>query len=129
MRREHTLARLFRALSGQTQEELAEEIGVSRSHIAQIELGDVVPSPEHLRGMAESAGSTVADGEKMLRFHETRRSPRQRWGRGRNAEELFDEMAEEVRSDAGMVYERILTLPLPDSVPKPEDREAAEELF
>jgi transcriptional regulator with XRE-family HTH domain len=129
MRGEQRLARLLRALSGKTQEEVAEEIGVYRSHIAQIELGEVVPGPEHLAAMAESAGISVADGEELLGLYETRRRPRRRWGRGRDAEELLDRMAEGLRSDAGTVYERLLTLQLPGSLPKPEDREGAEELF
>ncbi len=127
MRRENILARLLRALSGKTQKEMAEEIHVEQSLIAQIELGDVVPSPEHLYGMAESAGITLAEGEEILDLYETRRRGRRR--RGLSAEDFLDEMAQGMRSRADAAYRRLLTLPLPDSAPKAEDRQRAEELF
>jgi tetratricopeptide (TPR) repeat protein/DNA-binding XRE family transcriptional regulator len=129
MRREQRLARLFRALSGDSQDRLAEALGSARSLVAQIELGDVVASPEQLAVMARRAGLSVADGDEVLGVVDRRRRRRRRWGRGRTAEERLDRMAEAVRSHAGAVYERLLTLPRPESLPRPEDRAEAEELF
>jgi tetratricopeptide (TPR) repeat protein/DNA-binding XRE family transcriptional regulator len=127
MRREHRLARLLRALSGKTQEHLAEETGVYRSLIAQIELGEVLPSREHLDAMAASAGITLPDGERMLRLYETLSRSRRRWGR--DAGEILDGMTERLRSQAGAAYQRLLTLSLPESLPTSGDRERAEELM
>jgi transcriptional regulator with XRE-family HTH domain len=127
MRREHTLARLLRALSGKTQEQLAEEIGVTRSLIAQIEQGEVVPSRDHLEAMAESAGITLSDAEEILRLYETYRRAPQRWGGP--AGRLLDRMAETLRAHADAAYQRFLTLPLPDSFPTVWDEERAKELF
>jgi transcriptional regulator with XRE-family HTH domain len=127
MRRENILARHLRALSGKTQKEIAEEIGVEPPLIAQIELGQVVPGREHLHRMAASAGITLAQGEEILRHYETLHRGRRR--RGLSAEDFLDEMALGLRSRAGAAYRRLLTLPLPDSPPKAEDRRRAEELF
>jgi len=67
MRREQRLARLFRALSGDTQEELAAKIGTSRNLVTQFETGEVAADPEYLEAMAKQAGIAVADGEQLLR--------------------------------------------------------------
>ncbi len=127
MTREQRLARLFRALSGDTQEEFGEEIGASRTLISQIENGEVVAGPEYLEAMARRAGITIADGEQHLRLYETQRRARLRWGRAAN--DLFDWMAAGLRSQAETAYQRLLTLPLPEKLPKAEDRERAEKLF
>jgi transcriptional regulator with XRE-family HTH domain len=127
MRRETKLARMLRAFSGRTQEQLAADLGVTQSLIAQIELGEVSPSPEHLYAMAKRAGITLPEAEVLLRQHEAfLRAPRRR---GRSAEDLFDGLAEELRSRARAAYRRFLTLPLPESAPRAEDRLRAEELF
>ena len=127
MRREQRLARLLRALSGDTQEELAGKIGTSRNLVAQLETGEVLAAPEYLEAMAREAGITVADGEELLRRYDTQRRARHRWGR--DAGEVFDRMAAVLRSHAESAYEHTLTLRLPEVFPQPEDRERAEELF
>jgi transcriptional regulator with XRE-family HTH domain len=127
MKREHYLARVFRALSGRTQGEMAEEIGVNVSNIGQIEQGQVVPSAESLRGMASAAGLTVADGEEILTLADTLRKKRLRPGVG--IEDLLDEAADTLRSQLQSTFRRLLTLPLPGDPPKPEDRREAAELF
>jgi len=127
MRREQRLARLFRALIEDTQDELAEKLGVFRTLISQFENGDVVADPEHLEAMAKEAGITVGDGEKLLRVYETQQRARRRWGR--SADGVFERMAAGLRSQAEAAYRRFLTLPLPDRPPKLEDRERVEERF
>jgi tetratricopeptide (TPR) repeat protein len=127
MRRENMLARLIRALSGKSQPQLAEEIEVYPSLIGQFETGDALPGHQHLEAMAKCAGITLADAEDNLRLFETRRKARRRWGR--NAGELLDRMAAGLRSNAEAAYQDILTLPLQDPSPAPEDSERAEELF
>ena len=77
--------------------------------------------------MARRARLTLADAEEILRLGETRQRARRRWGR--NAGEVFDRMAAGLRSHAEAAYEHLLTLPLPDLFPVPEDRERAEELL
>ena len=127
MRREHTLARLLRALTGKTQEQLAEDIGVNRSLVAQIEQGEVVPGRDQLAAMAGIAGITLSNAEEILSLYETRRRSPQRWGGP--AVELLDQMTERLRAHAGVAYQRLLTLPLPDTPPNAWDRERAEALF
>lgn len=127
MRREQVLARLLRALSGMTQEQIGGEIGVHASLIAQFELGRAVPGRDHLERMAKAARLTLRDAEEVLRLGEALQQPRQR--RGEGAEDLLDELAQEARSKAGTGYEHLLRLPVPGSSPQDEDRQLAEELF
>jgi len=127
MRREQVLARLLRAFSGMTQEQIGQEIGVHASLIAQFELGRAVPGRDHLEGLAKAARLTLRDAEEILRLGEELQQPRRR--RGEGAEDLLDELAEEARAKAGAGYERLLRLPSPGSAPQAEDRQRAEELF
>jgi transcriptional regulator with XRE-family HTH domain len=127
MKRENLKARLLRAVSGKTQEQLGEEIGVHPGLIGQIEQGKVLAKPDYLERVAASAGITSADAEELLRRYETLRTSRRR--RGRSAEDLLEGLAEDLRSHARESYERLVILPLPDSVPRAEDRVRAAELF
>lgn len=127
MRREQVLARLLRAFSGMTQEQMGQEIGVHTSLIAQFELGRAVPGRDHLEGLAKAARLTLRDAEEILRLGEKLQQPRHR--RGEGAEDLIDELAEEARAKAGTGYQRLLRLPSPGSSPQDEDRQQAEELF
>jgi len=127
MQREHLLARLLRALSGKSQERISEEIGLHPSHVAQFELGLVMPAPKHLERLAAGAGITLREAEEILSLYEAfRRSPRQR---GRSAGEPLDRLVEGVRIHTGAAYRRVLNLPLPEILPKPEERTRAEELW
>ena len=127
MRRENLLARLLRALSGKSQEEISEEIGVYPSLIGQFERGQVLPSRQHLDRLARSAGLALRGAEEILNLYEVlRRNPRRQ---GRSAGHLFQGLAEEIRAHTEGVYRRILTLPLPDVLPSPEDRQRASELW
>jgi len=127
MKRENLKARLLRALSGKTQEQLGEEIGVDPGLLGQIEQGRVLARPDYLERLAASAGITATDAEDLLCRYETLRASRRR--RGRNAEDLLEELAEDLRSHLRASYQRLETLPLPESAPRPEDRVRAAELF
>jgi len=127
MRRETKLARLLRAVSGPTQEQLAADLGVAQSLIAQIELGEVVPSTATLHAMAGRAGITLAEAEVLLRLYEACRRASRR--RGRSADDLLEGLADDVRTRAHAAYRRLLTLPLPDQTPRAEEREEATTLF
>lgn len=80
MKQEHVIARLLRALSGKTQEQTAEDLGVDSSFIAQVELGKVLPSQDHLEKLAAGVGLTMADAEIILRLFQALRDPRFREG-------------------------------------------------
>ncbi len=121
------IARLLRALSGKSQEQLGKEVGVSPSLIAQFETGKVLPSREHLELLAEGAGLTLREAQDVLSLCEALRRSHRRRG-GRSAEDLFQALAEDVRAHAESVYRRVLTLPLPVSHPRAEDRQRAEAL-
>ncbi len=127
MKRENLKARLLRALSGKTQEQLGEEIGVDPGLLGQIEQGRVLARPDYLERLAASAGITAADAEDLLCHYETLRAARRR--RGRSAEDLLEGLAEDLRSHVRASYQRLETLPLPGSAPRVEDRVRAAELF
>ena len=125
MKRQHLMVRLLRALSGKTQQQLGKETGVHRVTIAQFELGGVLPSPAHLARLAKGASLSVADADEILRFAEALGGA----GRlGREAEDL-DELEEKLRAHISHSRQRLLMLPLPENLPKPEDRLRAEELW
>jgi transcriptional regulator with XRE-family HTH domain len=108
MSRKNLMVRLFRALSGQTQRDFARTAGVDESLLARYELGVVEPGLEHLTGIAEAAGFTVADGEGILRYLEELRAPRRRAGAG------IEDLQDEVSATLSRSYQRLLRLPLPE---------------
>jgi transcriptional regulator with XRE-family HTH domain len=126
MRRKNVQARLLRALSGKTQEQTAEETGVTPALIAQIELGKNEPGAETLAGIAGTAELTVADAEEILRHAETLQ--RSRLWQGPGAEAVLHELAERLRSHLARAWRRLSTLQLPEPVPTPKDRHWAREL-
>jgi tetratricopeptide (TPR) repeat protein/DNA-binding XRE family transcriptional regulator len=121
------MARMLRALSGKSQEQFGKEVGIHPSLIAQFELGTVLPSRDHLEGMAEAVALTVSSTEEALRFLDALRRPRQR--RGSGVEALLEGVSEGVRAEVDTAYRRLLTLSLPFPLPLDEDRRRAGELF
>jgi transcriptional regulator with XRE-family HTH domain len=88
MEREHYRARLLRALSGMTQEQMADAIEVHRSLVAQIELGQVRPRPGTLERMAANDSLTVEDTDEILDLADLLRRKRQ--GHNRSATGVKD---------------------------------------
>jgi tetratricopeptide (TPR) repeat protein len=125
MTRENLLARLLRALSGKSQERIAQDLGVHPSLVSQIETGQP-PTRDYLERLAQAAGITLAQGWEILsRYEAFARSRR----KGRSAEILLDELASEVRANAGSTYQRLLSLPLPAILPAASDRQRGDELW
>jgi transcriptional regulator with XRE-family HTH domain len=120
MRPRNRLARLARAISGETQKDFADKTGVHHTLLAQYENGQVEPGPENLERLAHGAGFTVADGEEILRLADTLRRSRERAGQG-DAELLQQLLA----AQASHAYQRLLRLPPPET----EDRPADDELW
>jgi tetratricopeptide (TPR) repeat protein/DNA-binding XRE family transcriptional regulator len=125
MKRENLLARLLRALSGKSQERVAEEIGVHPSFVGQIENGQL-PTRGYLERLAQAAGITLAQGWEILSRHEAFVRTRRK---GRSAEILLDDLASEVRANAAATYHRLLSLPLPAALPAVSDRLRGEDLW
>ena len=125
MKQEHVAARLLRALSGKTQEQMAEAIGADRSLIAQFELGLVAPSRDHLKRMAQATGVTLADVDDLLKMVETFQVPRRRLGP--STEDLLADLIEKLRAPLDAARRRLLALPRPDRPPRAEDRDEAED--
>src|SRR5262245_19383628 len=90
MKRENLLSRLLRALSGKSQERVAEEIGVHPSFIGQIEIGQPM-TRQHLEHLARSAGITLGQAWEILEQYEVILWTPQREGRG--VEILLDQLA------------------------------------
>jgi len=127
MDRENRLSRLFRALTDKTQQELADDLGIPRVTLTQYEAGTKPPRLQCLEQMAELAGITVDQGDELLQLHDTLSRTRQRVGR--DPEALLADLGEPLRARAHRVFQRLLTLRLPDTPPRAEDRIQAKELF
>lgn len=124
---QNMMARILRALSNKTQEQIAEELGVDASLIAQFELGKALPNQDHLVGLAKSAGLTLEGARLILRLFDTLRDPSLR------RSESLDEAVERLRELAGAIikaaYAQMLGTPIPGGPPELKERERAEELF
>lgn len=127
MKRNQRMARLFRALSGKTQDQFGKDTGIHPVTIADIERGKDKPGPRYLEIMARDVGLSVADGEEILQFSDTLRKKRVRLGS--NPEDLFAGLDETLRARGQRLFQRLVSLPLPGKDPKPEDRpQAAEQM-
>jgi tetratricopeptide (TPR) repeat protein/transcriptional regulator with XRE-family HTH domain len=115
---------LVRALSGETQKELAERAGIHPVTLAQYELDQVEPGPENLEALTQAGGLTVAAGEEILRFADTIRQPRKRAGQGE-----ADLVPELLAGLVSGVYRRLLRLPPAAGQPTSEDRLQVAELW
>lgn len=122
---ENLKIRLYRALSGKTQVEMAGEIAVDTATYGHYEAGLVKPGPDKLERAARVLGVADAFGDEVLELLDLRRRKRLRAGRG--IEDLLGDHAEEMRTRMRRTYERLLTLPLPVSPPSAEDRRQARE--
>ena len=123
MRPRNRLARLFRALSGETQKDFAKRTGVDFSLLARYELDQVEPGLDHLARLAEGAGLTLATGEQVLRLADTLSAPRRRTGAG------IEDLGPELSTLLAGLYQRLLRLAPPDDPPRAEDREHANDLW
>lgn len=123
MRPRNRLARLFRALAGETQKDFAERTGLDLSLLARYELDQVAPGLDHLAKLAEGAGLTMMDGEQLLRLADTLSAPRRRTGSG--VEDLDAELSALISG----IYQRLLRLAPTADPPKAEDRERARDLW
>ena len=128
MTRENTMARVLRALSGMTQEQMADEIDVHPSLISQIELDQVTPSPEHLAGMARAAGITVPGAEELLVHYDALRRSGQ-W-RGGGIEDALQKLTADLRELLLTAYDEILAIQNSEyEKAVEEDERRAEELW
>jgi transcriptional regulator with XRE-family HTH domain len=127
MRRENLMARMLRALAGQTQEQAAKALDTDPSLIAQIELDEVAPSPEQLEKLARQAGLTVAGAEELLAHYDALcRSSR--W-RGQGLEEALETMNATMRDHLTRAYEELEALWDAEEAAEEAERQRAEELW
>jgi transcriptional regulator with XRE-family HTH domain len=125
MERNNLMARLFRAISGKSQEQFAKDTGIHPVTVANIERGLEKPAPWNLESMAAGIGLKVRDGVELLRLCETLQ--RQQLRQGPDVDSLFGGLGETLRSRAERLVDRLLRLPLPGEAPSPEDRPQATE--
>jgi transcriptional regulator with XRE-family HTH domain len=126
MRREHYLARLLRGLSGMTQDQIAAEIGVHSSLVAQIELGQVLPIRAHLERMAGLAFFKLHEAEDVV--DRMLRSRRGGHGSGRTAAG-FAGLAERLGTEIDRIRRRLLALPHPAPPSQTKTGRAAGDLY
>lgn len=124
---EHRKARLIRALSGLTQEEMSRETGIPASLIDHFEQGNVVPGGDHLEKMAACAGITAADADEHLRLYRMQRETWLRRSEGLGA--VLDHLARRLGRYCAGAVQRLLKLRVPERPPSPEDSRQAEEQF
>jgi transcriptional regulator with XRE-family HTH domain len=123
MERNNLIARLLRAGSGKSQEQLADDIELHSVTIANIERGADMPEPETLERIAAGVSLTTDDGEELLKLYESLQ--RQRLRPGRDVDDLVAGFIEDLKNRAERLVERLRRLPLPDETPSPEDRSLA----
>jgi transcriptional regulator with XRE-family HTH domain len=112
-------ARIIRAVSGLTQAQMSERIGVDPGHLAQIEIGNAAVTTDQLRRMAAEAGIGIAEADELLALYQEQTRPWHRTGEG--METILDEIGRGLRQHAGLALQRLLKLPPPP--PKPGDAE------
>lgn len=120
MERNNRMARLFRAISGKSQDQFAKDTGIHPVTIADIERGKDKAGARQLELMARDVGLRVEDGEEILQFSDTLRKQRVRLSG--NPEDPFAGLDETLRTRGQRLFERLLSLPLPVPPPSPEDR-------
>lgn len=109
MRQRNLLARLFRALSEDTQKEFARRTGVDAVLLARYELDQVEPGLDHLERLAAGAGVTVDVGERILKLADTLRQSRSRGGV--DIEALTMEFAAQITAIVFEAYDELLRMP------------------
>lgn len=124
---EHLKARLIRALSGLSREQMSEETGIPPSLIGQFEQGQVLPGEEHLARMARCSGFEGADADELMRHFQTQRRTWIRRGGGAGA--ILENLVQRLRFHCTGAFERLLKLSVPVRPPAPGDRRQAEEQF
>lgn len=125
MERNQRMARLFRAISGKSQEQFARDTGIHPITVSNIERGQDKASPRLLALMAADVGLGVEQGDEILQFCDILR--RERVRAGSDPRNLLDQLDEPLRTRGERFFQRLLTLPLPTKPPSPEDRIHAEE--
>ncbi len=123
MRHRNRMARLFRALAGETQKDFAEKTGVDLSLLARYELDQVEPGLDHLARLAKGAGLTLEAGEQLLRFADMLSGTRKRPGIG------IEDLSAQVSALIADSYQHLLRLAPPGDPPRAGDRERARELW
>ncbi len=125
MERNNLIVRLFRAISGKTQQQFAQACGLHPVTVANLELDKERPQPQHLEDMAAVVGLRSRDGAELLKLCEA--FQRQRLHRSPDAEGLVRDLGETLRSRADSLLDRLPLLPLPGEHPSPADRLQATE--
>jgi tetratricopeptide (TPR) repeat protein len=123
MKPENLLARLARALSGQSQEQFGELTGVAPKMISAYEMGLRTPSSTTLGLLTLGAGLTIREADEVLLLAGTLARPRRR------AEPPADALAGDLAALAARFSQRLLRQSPPEDAPRAEDRRRAEELW
>ncbi|MES1245870.1 MAG: helix-turn-helix transcriptional regulator [Acidobacteriota bacterium] len=113
-------ARLIRALSGLSQAQMGERVGIDPGHLAHMEMGEAPVTEDQLRRMAAEAGISIAEADELLGLYQEQTRPWLRTGEGMEA--ILDEIGRGLRQHAGLALQRLLKLP-----PPPQDDHDTEE--
>jgi len=124
---ENVKLHVYRVFSGMTQDEFSEGLRVDLGTLGQYETFVHSPGPDKLADGARLANLSAGFGDQVLRLAEIDRRTRSRQGRG--AEDLLAGLGDSLRFQAEVLWQDLLTLPLPPLRPREKDRlEAREQL-
>lgn len=110
----HFKARLIRALSGLSQEQMSERTGIPASVLAQLERGNGSLTEEELERMAGQARFESADADELLRLYQTQTRAWLRTSEG--AGPLLQGFVGKLRRRSLQAVQRLLKLPAPQPV-------------
>ncbi|HWM91864.1 MAG TPA: hypothetical protein VN493_13950 [Thermoanaerobaculia bacterium] len=125
LQRENLILRLQRAVSGMTQEQFSDGMGIDLGRLGQYELFLHTPGPEKLEDGAGVADVSGEWGDLVLRLTEIDRRKRLRQGRG--AGDLLASSGDALRCLGEQLWKLLLALPAPPRQPCEEDRVRAKE--
>ncbi|HEX3131880.1 MAG TPA: helix-turn-helix transcriptional regulator [Thermoanaerobaculia bacterium] len=123
---EHLKARLIRALSGLSQEQMSEKTGIPPSVLARIEMGKAPITGEELERMAEQAGFDTTDADELLHLYEARIRAWLRTSEGTGS--ILGRLVLALRRHSAHAVRRLLQVPPPNPADPGRAREQLAQL-
>ncbi|MFL6201616.1 MAG: hypothetical protein ACJ76J_20785, partial [Thermoanaerobaculia bacterium] len=116
--------RLYRAISGKTQEGFAEDMGSDAASVGRWELGNPAPFPEQVKRAADAVDLTEEWADEVLELAERHRK---RLRPGQGVDDLLGAAGHIAEESANELLQRLLSLPPRPAPPRRGDRLQARE--